>query len=143
MFTNVVHYGKVLALLLAVSLCGCSGPDSVAGDNITVGGTGVEMPFDTAAKAAFDGDLAYVKQCVESDPLYVQGYDGNGRTLLHYAAEGGHADVVKYLLENGALANFEDNDGYYPMDAASRGKGTPEILQLLREAASRESGAVQ
>ncbi len=143
MFTNILQYGKVATLLVAVTLCGCSGPESVASDTITVGGTGVEQPFDTAAKAAFNGDLAYVKQCVESDPLYVQGYDGNGRSLLHYAAEGGHADVVKYLLENGAVVNFEDNDGYYPMDAASRGKGTPEILQLLRDAAARETGAVQ
>lgn len=143
MFKNVVRCGAVLSLLVAVMLSGCSGPDSVASDTITVGGTGVEMPFDTAAKAAFEGNLDYVKQCVQSDPLYVQGYDGNGRTLLHYAAEGGHADVVKYLLENGAVVNFEDNDGYYPMDAASSGKGTPEILQLLREAAAKEAGGAQ
>ncbi len=143
MFTNIFKYGNAAVLFVALVLCGCSGPESVASDSITVGGTGVEQPFDTAAKAAFEGDLTYVKQCVESDPLYVQGYDGNGRTLLHYAAEGGHADVVKYLLENGAIVNFEDNDGYYPMDAASRGKGTPEILQLLRDAAARETGAVQ
>ncbi len=143
MFTYVVRFGAVLPLLVAVMLTGCSAPDSVASDTITVGGTGVEMPFDTAAKAAFEGNLDYVKQCVQSDPLYAQGYDGNGRTLLHYAAEGGHADVVKYLLENGAVVNFEDNDGYYPMDAASRGKGTPEILQLLRDAAVKESGAAQ
>ncbi len=143
MYTNILNYVNVATLLVAVMLCGCSGPESVASDTITVGGAGVEQPFDTAAKAAFEGNLSYVKQCVESDPLYVQGYDGNGRSLLHYAAEGGHADVVKYLLENGAIVNFEDNDGYYPMDAASRGKGTPEILQLLREAAARETGAVQ
>lgn len=140
---HALQCGKVVTLLLVVMVCGCSSPEDVASDTVTVGGTGVEQPFDTAAKAAFEGNLDYVKQCVQSDPLYVQGYDGNGRTLLHYAAEGGHADVVKYLLENGAVVNFEDNDGYYPMDAASRGKGTPEILQLLRDAAAQEKGAVQ
>ena len=31
-----------------------------------------------------------------------------GRTVLHDAALGGHLDVVKYLVENGASLNAED-----------------------------------
>ena len=142
MLTTLMQKSSRIATIALVTLTvGCSGgTDSVAPANITIGGTGVEGAFDTAVKAAFEGNLAYVKQCVESDAAYAQAVDSRGRTLLHYAAEGGHADIVKYLLENGALANVGDTDGYYPMDAASQGAGTPEILTLLREAAARETG---
>lgn len=132
----------IAAIALITLMAGCSGQvNDVAAPNITIGGTGVENAFDAAVKAAFEGDLAYVTQCVESDANYTQVADGRGRTLLHYAAEGGHADIVKYLLEHNAVASAQDNDGYTAMDAASQGAGTPEILTLIREAAARESGA--
>lgn len=135
------HSSLAAALLMVVVMAGCSSPESVAPDSITIGGTGVEGPFDTAIKAAYDGNLDYVKQCVESDAAYVQSYDDRGRTLLHYAAEGGHEDIVKYLLEHGAYASAQDNDGYTPVEAAGEGTGSMTVINLLREAQGRENGA--
>ena len=97
-------------------------------------------PFAAAVDAAFKGDLDYVTLCVQSDPRYVDGVDGSGRTLLHYAAEGDQIAVVKYLLENGASVNAEDKDGYFPFDAANQGQGSKEVKDLLAEAAAKEKG---
>jgi len=99
-----------------------------------------ENGFAIAADAAFKGDLNSVKLAVESDARYAQAADDNGRTLLHYAAEGGQAEVVRYLLDNGARANVPDNDGVYPMEAAISGGASDEVKDLLREAVAREMG---
>lgn len=42
----------------------------------------------------------------------------DGETPLHCAARGGHINVCKLLLRNGALINHRDNDGYMPVDLA-------------------------
>ncbi len=63
---------------------------------------------DKLRSAAADGDLARVKKLVE------KGYDANAfdedlsRTALHYAVEGGHVEVVKYLLSVGADVNAHE-----------------------------------
>jgi len=39
---------------------------------------------------------------------------GGGETLLHYAAYGGHLNVVEFLLEHGADPNAKDVEGNAP-----------------------------
>ena len=57
--------------------------------------------------AAADGDLDRVKQLVaEGYPL--DEFDDVGKTPLHHAAEGGHFDIVRFLLEAGADVNARD-----------------------------------
>lgn len=50
------------------------------------------------------------------------------KTALHYAAENGHAEVVKELLLNGANANALDNRKYTAIDVA-KNQAVKVILQ--------------
>jgi Ankyrin repeats (many copies) len=55
-----------------------------------------------------------------------------GMSALHFAAQSGRADVVRYLLEKGANAGIVDNNGHKPIDlvgispAPGRGGATPD-----------------
>jgi len=42
----------------------------------------------------------------------------NGKTLLHYAANRGHIEIVRLLLENGAKINVQDKDKKTPLHEA-------------------------
>jgi ankyrin repeat protein len=54
--------------------------------------------------AARDGDLARVEALILAG-LDVNGFDGIGKTPLHYAVEQEHVAVVRYLLDHGANVN--------------------------------------
>ena len=61
--------------------------------------------------------------------------DDEGNTMLHYAAEKGRIDVIKYLVEEGmADVNITNNEGETPSQSA-RKKGQVEAADYL---ASRE-----
>jgi len=49
------------------------------------------------------------------------------RTVLMYAAKGGHADSVRLLLQHGANARQKDAEGWTALEYAR----TPEIRRLL------------
>jgi ankyrin repeat protein len=55
-----------------------------------------------------------------------------GMSALHFAAQSGRADVVRYLLDKGANAGIVDDNGHKPIDlvgispAAGRGGTTPD-----------------
>lgn len=137
MRTNVMRSMVMAAgILLGTAFGGCSQMSApvIQADRNTAD------PFEQAVDAAFKGDLGFIQTCVESDPRYLEAVDNQGRTLLHYAAEGGHKDIVTYLLEKGADINAEDDNGYYPLDAAIQGDAPKDLVDMLKDAAMRANG---
>ncbi|KAI8048241.1 ankyrin repeat-containing domain protein [Thamnidium elegans] len=64
----------------------------------------------TIYQAAYEGKLFIVKQMLDKDQTLIHSFDEDGRTALHWAASGGHADIVEYLMNKGALVNSQDKD---------------------------------
>jgi ankyrin repeat protein/glyoxylase-like metal-dependent hydrolase (beta-lactamase superfamily II) len=83
-------------------------------------------------QAAEAGDLAKVKILLEKDPALVNSRDENGRTPLHWAARGGHLEVLRYLAEKGADLNAIDNNGVAPLHTLAR-SGQTEAARFLIE----------
>ncbi len=63
-----------------------------------------------AHQVASLGDLAVLKELAKTDRNALFKADGNGWRPLHEAARSGHADVVEYLLEEGAQVNERTNN---------------------------------
>ncbi len=78
--------------------------------------------------AALHGHLRLAEQ------LIARGADVNktGWTPLHYAATGGHVDLVQLLLEHHAYIDAESPNGTTPLMMAAH-YGTPTVTQLLLE----------
>lgn len=89
------------------------------------------IPANPLEYAAVFGNLSEVVELargVDIDEPGVCGY-----TALHGAAENGHLDVIRLLLEAGASVNPALNSGHTPVDLADLA-GKPEAAALLREA---------
>jgi ankyrin repeat protein len=61
-------------------------------------------------------------------------------TALHFAAIGGHEEVVAYLLENGAQVEQQDGHGYTPLMYASEGGHLRVVLLLLEHMGEQVQG---
>eukprot|EP00026_Physarum_polycephalum_P004566 Phypoly_transcript_04588.p1 GENE.Phypoly_transcript_04588~~Phypoly_transcript_04588.p1 ORF type:complete len:601 (+),score=91.42 Phypoly_transcript_04588:309-2111(+) len=83
---------------------------------------------NTAAK----GDLIKLKLLVEEEKFNVNDPDYDGRTPLHLAAEEGHLETVKYLVQRGANINVEDRWGTVPLRGAISFNRN-EVAAYLRE----------
>ena len=84
--------------------------------------------------ASAEGDLGKVKRLVaEGFPL--DAFDDLSRTPLHCAVEGGHLEVVKYLLSAGAEVNAREERkiGNSPLGAVA-GNCSYEMADLLVKA---------
>ncbi|MDZ7778910.1 MAG: ankyrin repeat domain-containing protein [Gemmatimonadota bacterium] len=96
------------------------------------GGTPPEAPV---ADAAMQGDFARVESLIQegADPDVAQ---GDGMTALHWAAEQGHAEMARTLVDAGASLSLTTRLGdYTPLHMAARG-GHAEVLEILLEAGS-------
>ncbi|MBW4617933.1 MAG: ankyrin repeat domain-containing protein [Cyanosarcina radialis HA8281-LM2] len=58
------------------------------------------------------GDINY------RDSRLIHNYHPLGWTLLHYAADEGNIEVIKYLAHRGAALNIVDEKGQTPLDLA-------------------------
>ncbi|KAL6438502.1 hypothetical protein ACFW04_004528 [Cataglyphis niger] len=63
----------------------------------------------------------------------------DGRTPLHYAADYGQSEVVRYLLEKGANANATDKHGITTLLAAIW-EGHTNCVKLLLEKGAKPDG---
>jgi ankyrin repeat protein len=63
--------------------------------------------------------LAYFEgRSKEEKQTFLDDANEHGNTGLHWAALGGHLDVVKLLLENGATPALANERNYVPLDLA-------------------------
>lgn len=67
----------------------------------------------------------------EGDYVDVNAQDIDGNTALHLASEGGHDDMVKTLLDNGADKTIENNEGKIAEDIA-RDRADIDVLNVLK-----------
>lgn len=86
-------------------------------------------------KAAKDGNLKKIKQCLSSgaDPN-IPNY--RGLTPLHQAAYWGEVEIVKELLKAGAKPDADNGKGWTPMHSAALASGLsrrPSVIKLLIE----------
>ena len=91
--------------------------------------------FDALRK----GDVAVVKALVEKSPQVLDARDGDGRTLLHYAAVGGNADLINYLVEKGAKLEPRDARQKTPLHLAAMNDRKDAVAALLKRGAALET----
>jgi serine/threonine-protein phosphatase 6 regulatory ankyrin repeat subunit B len=58
--------------------------------------------------------------------------DGEDRTPLFYACQNGNAEMVNYLLDQGAEVNWSDNSNQTPLFIACQ-NGRTEVVRILLE----------
>lgn len=77
------------------------------------------LPTHDLYQAAFLGEAKRVATLLKEGikPDLTEEFDG--RTALHWAAEGGRADVVRVLLAAGATADASDRSGWTPLGLAA------------------------
>ena len=92
--------------------------------------------------ASGTGNLAALKLLLDHGAdIHNRGHNPRQLTALHFAAVGGHADIVAALLAAGARTDLKDKAGRTPADIAKQ-VGNREIRQMLIGAAA-EAGSSQ
>lgn len=90
--------------------------------------------------AAFAGNEAFVRLLLEAhamQPVNIDATDAEGWTPLHYAADRGHAGVLRQLLEEGANVNARDTMKRTPLHLAALSGRKEAVEALLKEGASK------
>ena len=80
--------------------------------------------------AALKGDLAKVKELLAKDPALVNTKGRNEKAPLHWAAQGGHLEVVKYLIAKGGIVNELNIQKETPLVYAAEG-GHLKVAEAL------------
>lgn len=94
---------------------------------------GAVPPDAPLADAAMQGDLARVEALIR-EGADLDAAQGDGMTALHWAAEQGHVEMARRLLEAGAnLAVVTRLGDYTPLHIAARA-GNAELVSALLEA---------
>jgi ankyrin repeat protein len=85
------------------------------------------------------GDVAAFKALIEKTPSLVEARDADGRTPLHYAASGGDAALVAYLIAKGAKLELEDAHHKTPLHLAAISDRKDAVATLLNRGAALET----
>jgi len=64
------------------------------------------------------GNLERVKEIIEKKPDQASAKDNRNCTPIHFAADSGQLEVIKYLLSKGAELSVKDVDGDTPLNWA-------------------------
>jgi ankyrin repeat protein len=82
-------------------------------------------------KAAEQGHVAEVERLLQADPECLNQQGSGGWTPLHWAAAGGHVEVVKLLLSKGEDDTIRDKQGHYAMYWAGHYHDRAEVTLIL------------
>ena len=104
----------LLTTIAAVLLVGCGNPESAL------------------IEAAIEGNIEAVKQHLAAGADVNAKANQFGSTSLHFAAGGGHKEIVELLIDKGADVNAKTADDETPLDLAIQFR-EPEIAVLLRK----------
>eukprot|EP01121_Diplochlamys_sp_Union-15-3_P016054 TRINITY_DN5398_c0_g1_i1.p1 TRINITY_DN5398_c0_g1~~TRINITY_DN5398_c0_g1_i1.p1 ORF type:complete len:130 (-),score=38.62 TRINITY_DN5398_c0_g1_i1:122-511(-) len=87
------------------------------------------------------GDLKSVQSYIEKEGFKVNEPDSSvqKRHPLHYAADMGQADIIKYLLSKGAKIDAKDAFGITPLLAAVYEGHSSAVAILLEKGANRNA----
>ncbi|XP_046551064.1 ankyrin repeat domain-containing protein 17-like [Haliotis rubra] len=83
--------------------------------------------------ACLGGDEQVVKYVLSQTMLDINGRVGCGRTAVMLAAENGHKDVVKLLVEKGAVMSLVDETGDNVLHCACRGGDEKVVKYILSQ----------
>jgi len=82
--------------------------------------------------AAAKGKASKVMDILTNNPASINEWDLQGNTALCLAAQNGHADIAKILLEAGADAEKEGGGGWLPLHEAAY-HGSIDVARILIE----------
>lgn len=126
----------ILALIVAVAICagcnsGSSTPDAVE-KQASIKQT---MSTDMFMQAALDGNMATIKEALQNNTDVNTASEDDGKTALMLASFNGHSEIVKILIEAGALVQTKDATGRTALMYASTGTDTATVKLLLSKGA--------
>ena len=81
-------------------------------------------------KAALDGDIAAVKTFLKKDPGLLQADGWHNKKPLHWAAQGGHKELVEFLIAQGAAVDSKNEANETPLHYAAA-RGHKEVAEFL------------
>lgn len=80
---------------------------------------------------ASTGDINKINEILTKTNVKIDDTDYDGRSALHLAAAEGHYDLVKYLVEKGAIVDIKDRFGNTPFSEATLHKDKSESYQNI------------
>uniref|UniRef100_A0A1A8G6G3 Acyl-CoA-binding domain-containing protein 6 n=1 Tax=Nothobranchius korthausae TaxID=1143690 RepID=A0A1A8G6G3_9TELE len=80
-----------------------------------------------------ENNIDHIQKAISSQKLDVNTRDEEGRTLLHWACDRGHKELVSLLLQHKADINSQDNEGQTALHYASACEFA-DIVELLLNA---------
>ena len=86
---------------------------------------------------AYKGDLRQLQAKISQDERRLTSTDDSGRTVMHWACSGGHANILSWLLEQpGSNPDVRDDSRWTPLIIASSA-GHEDCVHLLLGAGAK------
>mmetsp|Transcript_2205 Transcript_2205/g.4956 ORF Transcript_2205/g.4956 Transcript_2205/m.4956 type:complete len:289 (-) Transcript_2205:400-1266(-) len=91
-------------------------------------------PLHRAAKVGDVSELLRLLEEQESTTAFINVRDG-GETALHLAAEEGHVDALRLLLEHGAAVSAQSSEGWTALHCAGQSESAEAVALLIAHGA--------